>query len=73
LKWPPLPYLGRVHLDIFNQGSFVIQKWPDGCTTPYGIAPQLTANGNDFVVLTTVSGGRSIKISVVSPSYEPLQ
>jgi hypothetical protein len=73
LNWPPSPYLGRIHLDIFNQGSFVIQKWPDGCTTPYGIAPQLTPNGNDFLVLTTVDGGISIKISVVSPSYLPLQ
>jgi hypothetical protein len=72
LNWPPSPYLGRVHLDIFNQGSFVIQEWPDGCTTPYGIAPQLTPNGNDFLVLTTVDGGRTIKISVVSPSYMPL-
>jgi hypothetical protein len=72
LNWPPPPYLGRVELDIYNQGSFVIQTWPPGCTTPYGVAPQLTTNGNDFIILTTVDGGQNIKISVVSPSYQPL-
>jgi len=73
LNWPPAPYLGRVHLDIFNQGSFAIRTWPPNCTTPYGVPPQLTANGNDFIVLTTVDAGANVKISVVSPSYQPLQ
>jgi hypothetical protein len=72
-NWPPPPYLGRVHLDIYNQGTFVIQHWPANSTTPYGVAPQLTAFGNDFIILTTIDGGASVKISVVSPDYQLLQ
>ena len=68
LGWPPPPYLGRVHLDIYNQGSFTM-SWPVNSTTPYGVPPQLTPKGNDFIILTTVNGGANVKISVVSPNY----
>jgi hypothetical protein len=71
-NWPPSPYLGRVHLDIYNQGSFGIINWPTGSATPAGVPPQLTANGNDLIVLTSVDGGTTVKISVVSPNYMPL-
>lgn len=73
LNWPPPPYLGRIHLDIFNRGSFRILNWPPGCVTPYGEILPLTPFGNDFIVLTTIDGGANIKISVVSPNYLPLQ
>jgi hypothetical protein len=72
LNWPPPPYLGRIHLDIYNQGPFTM-AWPPGSTTPYGTPPQLTNRGNDFIILTTVDGGANIKISIVSPNYQPLQ
>jgi hypothetical protein len=42
-------------------------SWPPNCTVPFGQAPELTSNGNDFIILTTIDGGQNIKISIVSP------
>ena len=71
-NWPPPPYLGRVLLDIYNQGSYLIRAWPEGSSSPNGLVQQLTTKGNDFIVLTTVDGGANVKISMVSPNYLPL-
>jgi hypothetical protein len=71
-NWPPPPYLGRIHLDIYNQDSYLIRTWPDGYTSPNGLVTQLTAKGNDFIVLTTIDGGANVKVSMVSPNYMPI-
>ena len=64
-NWPSPPYLGRIHLDIYSKGPFMI-TWPPGSITPAGGAPQLTPSGNDLVILTTINGGTNIKINTWS-------
>jgi hypothetical protein len=72
-NWPPPGNLGRVHLDIFNQGSYQILGWPPGSAAPYAGLPQLTPNGNDLIIMTSVDGGATTKIHIVGLNYMPLE
>jgi hypothetical protein len=72
INWPIPPYLGRIHLDVKNLGSYLINSWPAGSISPSQQPPQSTPDGNDFFILTTTDGGVTVKVNVAGLDYVPL-
>ena len=73
INWPPSGYLGRIHLDITNTGNFTINFSRTGVMAPYQYVPPLTPNGNDFITLTTIDNGTTVKVNLVGQNYLNLQ
>ena len=72
-NWPPPGYLGRIHLNIFNQAAYQINAWPPGSVAANGSYPITTANGNDLIIMTTVDGGATVMVHVVGYNYLGLE
>jgi hypothetical protein len=68
LNWPPAPFLGRIMLECSNQGNYTIQ-WPDWIKWSRGRAPDLTIEGIDRFLFTSVDQGATVYGDIVGMDY----
>lgn len=67
-EWPPLPYLGRIVLEIISTGNYIV-TWPAWIKWARNSAPDISASGNDVFLLTTTDEGATVKGSVIGQDY----
>jgi hypothetical protein len=68
LNWPPVRLLGRIMLETNNTGNYTI-AWPSWIRWSRGRAPDLTIDGTDRFLFSSVDNGSTVNGDIVGMDY----